>query len=189
MQQAKTILPFIQELLSSHQLTLNELDAIAFGCGPGSFTGTRIASCAAQGMGFAMQIPLIPISSLAILAQTAYQEHDWENSMVAVDARMGQVYWALYQVTSSSNTVTLINKELLCAPNDILLPETGDWHGVGDGWQTFSEIMIKKLPFLPRDFDSTLLPRATALLSLALSKLQDGDATVAPAAALPSYLR
>src|SRR5690606_29845388 len=74
MQQAQLILPRINQLLQESNLSLNQLDAVAFGCGPGSFTGVRIATSLAQGLGYALNIPLIPISSLAGLAQAAYAE-------------------------------------------------------------------------------------------------------------------
>ena len=89
MQQAKLILPMIHTLLDECSVGLEELDAIAFGCGPGSsFTGIRIATSVAQGLGFATQKRLISVSSLAALAQTAYLAHGKERVFVAVDARM-----------------------------------------------------------------------------------------------------
>src|SRR5690349_9145853 len=100
-QQAQLILPMINELLSSTSLTANELDAIAYGCGPGSFTGIRIASSVAQGIGFAINKPIIPVSSLAALAQTAFLEQQWTRLLVAVDARMGKIYWANYVINPS----------------------------------------------------------------------------------------
>src|SRR5579871_1229278 len=78
MQQAKLILPMIQKIIKAANITLDELDAIAYGCGPGSFTGMRVANSVAQGLGFAKHLPLIRISSLAILAQSALEEQKWE---------------------------------------------------------------------------------------------------------------
>ena len=190
MQQAKTILPLIEDLLKNAKLSLEQLNAIAFGCGPGSFTGMRIASCVAQGLGFAAQRPLMPISSLAILAQTAYQQKGWKKIMVAVDARMNQIYWAQYQIASlDAKTVTLIGEELICAPNEVTLPEGEDWYGVGDGWALLTDALIKKSSSRPIEINLKILPHATALLSIAQLKMQSGEGIVAPAEALPSYLR
>ena len=100
MQQAKLILPMIDELLKSSALTLNDLDAIAYGCGPGGFTGVRIAASVAQGLGFAVKLPIIPISSLAVMAEAAFLERQWRKLLVAVDARADQIYW-IEHVTES----------------------------------------------------------------------------------------
>src|SRR5690348_12267838 len=98
MQQAKLILSMIEELLKTHSLKVNHLDAIAYGCGPGSFTGLRIACSVAQAFGLAADKPLIPISSLAALAQATYIEHQEKKVLAAIDARMDQIYWAAYEL-------------------------------------------------------------------------------------------
>ena len=97
MQQSQVVLPWIDELLRAKSITLNQLDAIAFGCGPGSFTGIRLATSIAQGLGYGAGLPLIPVSSLAILAQTAYQTLGWDRVLVAVDARMQEIYTGAYE--------------------------------------------------------------------------------------------
>ena len=101
MQQAKLLLPHIQNLLNQAGLALKDLDAIAYGQGPGSFTGIRIAASVAQGLGYASGLPIVPVSSLAILAQTAFLEEKWDKCLVAVDARTEQVYWAHYVANNS----------------------------------------------------------------------------------------
>ncbi|OGT45192.1 MAG: tRNA (adenosine(37)-N6)-threonylcarbamoyltransferase complex dimerization subunit type 1 TsaB [Gammaproteobacteria bacterium RIFCSPHIGHO2_12_FULL_41_20] len=192
MQQTRLILPLIEQLLKNAPLLLSQLDAIAFGCGPGSFTGIRIASCIAQGLGFAANLPIIPVSSLAILAQTAYQQYGWQKLMVTVDARVGQVYWALYQVAQedklSVKNVVLLEKEQVCVPGDIVFPEGENWCGVGNGWPILQEESIKNRTNMLTMIDSTLLPHASALLSLARTSFHNGQ-TVSPIDALPVYLR
>ena len=84
MQHTKIILPQIKQLLLNAKLELNQLDAIAYGCGPGSFTGIRIANSIAQALAFAQDKPLIQISSLAVLAQSAYATQGWENVWVCL---------------------------------------------------------------------------------------------------------
>lgn len=187
MQQARLILPMIQELLDSSSLMLSQLDAIAYGCGPGSFTGIRIASSVAQGLSFAAQLPIIKISSLAALAQAVFLEQKWPRLLVAVDARMGEVYWASYEV-NPSGSVKLLDQEIVCAPDLITVPEGENWYAVGDGWDSYSEIMIKRLGFKPQAVHSKSLPTAEAVLKLASIKFTQGD-LLKTSEAIPTYLR
>lgn len=183
MQQAQLILPKIDALLKTQQMTLQQLDALAFGCGPGSFTGLRIAVSVAQGLGYAASLPLIPISSLAALAQATYQELGWEKLLVAVDARVNEIYWACYTL-STTGLVELIGKESLCAPENIVCPVDNTWCGVGNGWQIYRD----KLPFRPTHIDTERLPMAFALAKLAEAKALQGE-WITATAATPIYLR
>ncbi len=95
---ADLILEMIDRLFVESGVSPNELDAVAFACGPGSFTGIRIATGVTQGIAFGLQIPVIPISTLAVLAQGAFHKNPQCNhALVAIDARMSEVYWAEYQ--------------------------------------------------------------------------------------------
>ncbi len=186
MKQAQLILPLITELLGSHSFNLESLDAIAYGCGPGSFTGIRIAKCVAQGIGFAVQKPLIPVSSLAVLAQSAWLSKGWNKIAVCVDARMGQIHWAEYVIQDGSNVVTLQRDERTCVPDalqadDALfpMPVSAEWHGVGDGWATYQVPLFKMTGIQAESVDNTCKPGADALLMLA-------EATIK---AEPHYLR
>jgi tRNA threonylcarbamoyladenosine biosynthesis protein TsaB len=182
MQQAKIILPLLNDLLKSENITLNQLDAIAFGCGPGSFTGVRIAVSAAQGLAYATGKPLISISSLAATAQAAYQNLGWTQLLVAIDARMNEVYWAAYEV-ENNHLVKLIGKEQITRPENIVLPEAS-WCGIGSAW----DIYHSTIPTQPRLIDITCLPNASAILSLAEAKFRLGE-TISPIDAIPVYLR
>lgn len=188
MQHAKLILPMLNELLTSTDITLANIDAIAYGCGPGSFTGIRIASSVVQALGFAVNKPIIPISTLAVIAQAAYMEHGCEHSLVALDARMGQIYWAIYKVIENES-VALQGEEQLIKPDNlsISIPE-GAWSGIGDAWASYKEILVKSLGFQPSNIIPDQLPNAAALLKLANIKFAQGE-WVSPSAALPNYLR
>src|SRR5437868_4084123 len=169
MQQAKLILPMIQDLLAESSLSFADLDAIAYGSGPGSFTGIRIANSVAQGIAFAAQKPVIQVSSLAILAEAAFLQQSCQNMLVAVDARMNQIYWAHYQV-GQKGYVELVGEEQLCIPADIHLPDNNNGCGVGDGWEKYTDTLVTRLGFKPESIYATELPTALALLPLAQAK-------------------
>ncbi len=183
LQQAQSVLPMIQELLSSHKITLNQLDAIAFGRGPGSFTGVRIAASVTQGLAYALQLPVIPISSLAALAQAAYMELGWEKLLVGVDARIQEVYWGAYEV-DEKGLAQLFGQEVICTPQQIPFPNDKAWYGVGNAWQVYANV----INYIPLKVDATCLPTAQAILELAKVKY-DRKEWVSAQEALPVYLR
>lgn len=183
MQQAQRILPMIDELMSDSNVALNQLDALAFGCGPGSFTGVRIATSVMQGIGYAMNLPLIPISSLAALAQAAYDDLGWKKLWVAIDARIQEVYCGAYQV-NSDGLVELVGKEVVCPPQDMPEPPFEHWQGVGNAWDVYRD----QIKFKPKEVDASRLPVAAGILPLAKAKFENRQ-WVGAAEALPTYLR
>ncbi|MEY3182280.1 MAG: hypothetical protein RLZ35_265 [Pseudomonadota bacterium] len=101
-QHTQLVLPQIHALLDKAGLFLSQVDAIAFGQGPGSFTGVRIASSVAQALGFGLQKPLIPVSGLRAIAQTAFVTKGYRQVLVTLDARLQAVYWGLYRVNADN---------------------------------------------------------------------------------------
>jgi len=186
MQQTRLILPTIDKLLHDAHLSLKELDAIAYGCGPGSFTGIRIASSVAQGISFGSKLPVIRISSLAALAQSAYNKQQWSRIFVAVDARVQKIYWAVYTADQQGH-VRLEGVETVCAPDKIVLATQQQGVGVGDGWEKYGESMTKHLGFSPLAIDAQQIPSADALLILAQEKFAKKEWSL-PHEALPIYL-
>lgn len=183
MQQAQTILPLIDLIVREANISLKQLDALAFGAGPGSFTGVRIAVSVMQGIGYAMDLPLISVSSLAALAQAAYSDLGWKKLLVGIDARIQEVYWGAYQV-NPEGLVELVGKEMVCPPEGVLLPEGSDWHGVGNAWEVYSG----QLAFQPLEIDATRLPIASGIMALAKDKFKRKE-WVRAEEALPVYLR
>lgn len=181
MQQSQLLLPTINELLYSLNVSLNQLDALAFGCGPGSFTGIRIATSVIQGLGYGLQLPIIPISSLAAMAQTAFAQYECKNQIVAIDARIQEVYWATYTINSQGFAV-LKGKEKVSHPTDILVTE--GWVGVGNAWEIYKDHISTE----PTSLYPNVLPTATSIAQLA--KIQYLNKTwVDAASAQPVYLR
>lgn len=190
MQQARLILPMIKELLQNFSCTLTDLDAVAFCSGPGSFTGIRIASSVVQGLGFAMkmqgkQLPILCVSSLAALAQSLYMKNKWSKCLVALDARMKQIYWAQYQV-NRDDLVELMGEEKRCYPNEVNLPQ-GSWYGIGDGFKVYHKELISQSKTQFLDFDTVSYPSPLAILQLAKQKFLLKE-WLTPEQATPYYL-
>jgi len=138
------ILPMIDELMAEAGISLSALDAIAFGRGPGSFVGVRIAASVTQGIAFASELPVVAVSSLAALAQGT----DIEKTLVAFDARMAEVYWGAYS-RNEQNIVELLATEVVCKPEEVNYPQKTElvsWIGIGTGWESYKEALSKRLP-------------------------------------------
>lgn len=180
---AQKLLPMIQTLLAEAGIALSAVDAIAFGRGPGAFTGVRIAIGVVQGLAFALERPVLPVSNLALLAQRALREHGAEQVAAAIDARMDEVYWGCYQ--QSAGEMRLLGNEAVLAPEQVSLPAGvgGDWFGAGTGWG-----YAERLPVAVSGQDAGLLPHALDLLTLAQFAWVRGEG-IAADQAQPVYLR
>lgn len=186
-EQTEKALALIDELLAVAGIALSALDGIAFGRGPGSFTGLRVSTAIAQGLGAAAGVPLLPVSSLLCLAETAWRESRCERCVVCVDAHMGQVYWA--ETARRGGVVQIVGLERLSSPADVVAPEEGGWAAVGSGFAAdgpgpeLGRIRAAAGLVLP-----LLQGSARDLFPQAERDLEAGRA-VEPAAALPVYLR
>lgn len=185
------LLPMVEDLLSEAQLTIQDIDIYAFGCGPGSFTGIRIAASVVQGLAFANNKPVIPVSSLAGLAQSAYLTMACREVVTAVDARMGEIYWAHYRL-GPKQTMELVGTELLCSPSSI--PQTfesdprlaGSVLAVGNGCCYQNEISAAN-PFIS-NWAPDVVASAKEIAQLALVCYENGELCSADGA-IPVYLR
>jgi tRNA threonylcarbamoyladenosine biosynthesis protein TsaB len=184
---AALILPMLDELLMERGLKPTQLEGIAFGRGPGSFTGLRIASGIAQGIAFAADIPVAPISSLATLAQIAYIEYGAKNVLAAIDARKSEIYWGRY-VIDKQGIMRCDSEERVSAPQEVSLPNAGHWYGVGSGWATYAEILTAQLGEKLESYQGEKYPLASAMIPLALAAFIEGK-IVSAEEALPIYLR
>lgn len=180
---AALILPMIESVLAEAGLTMNQLNAIAVGRGPGAFTGVRIAIGVAQGLAFAADLPVIPISTLAALALGATRETGQTRIATALDARMGEVYWGTWG--ASGETVALLEEERVCAPALATAPH-GAWFGAGSGWRVYAEALSQRL--MVSGWLGEQYPHAGDIARLAAGPAWRG-AWVAAEQALPVYLR
>ena len=175
------VLPMVSGLLAEANLRLDALDGIAFGAGPGSFTGVRIAVSAAQGLGLGAGLSLVGVSSLAALALAAI-DGGAARVLVARDARMGEVYAGAYEPADAG--VRSVMHDTLLAP-EALRPE-GEWWIAGDAWSRYPQL-TETMAGPPTD-TRLLHPRAEAVARLAAPRFAAGD-TVPPRDARPAYLR
>ncbi|AVX24078.1 tRNA (adenosine(37)-N6)-threonylcarbamoyltransferase complex dimerization subunit type 1 TsaB [Pseudomonas syringae pv. aptata] len=180
---AQRLLPMIKTLMAEAGIAMSALDAIAFGRGPGAFTGVRIAIGVVQGLAFALERPVLPVSNLAVLAQRAWREHGVSQVASAIDARMDEVYWGCYHETASE--MRLLGDEAVMAPELATLPAqaSGQWFGAGTGWG-----YAERIPVSLAGHDAAMLPHAQDLLTLATFAWHRGEALPADDAQ-PVYLR
>ncbi len=183
---AALLLPMVDSLLAAAGLSMTRLDAVAFGRGPGSFTGLRIAAGMAQGLAFGAGLPVVPVSTLAALAQGTLREHGAQQVLVALDARMQEVYWAVYQ--ARGELVVLQGDETVCAPAAVPLPAGGDWTGAGSGWSSYEAELMSVAAAVTVRAVPEQRPHARDIAALAAPHVASGD-TLAPEQALPVYLR
>jgi tRNA threonylcarbamoyladenosine biosynthesis protein TsaB len=182
------ILPMIDQLLSESGNGISDLDALAFGRGPGSFMGVRIAAGVVQGIAFARDIPVVPISTLAAIAQTAYSETGASRVLSAIDARMNEVYWGVYCL-SDHDCMRPIGEEQVCAPTQVPQPEGDGWTGAGSGWNAYGAGLRAAVEpdRLVGQLDHCY-PTAESIARLAVVAYSEGHSLPA-AQAQPVYLR
>jgi tRNA threonylcarbamoyladenosine biosynthesis protein TsaB len=179
---SERLLAMLDELLREAGVAKNQLNGIAFGAGPGSFTGVRIACGVAQGLAFGLNLPVLGISTLLAVAQASGAK----KVIAALDARMAEVYFAAYQKTSDGWQTACAPS--LCAP-DLTPALTGsEWHGVGSGFSVHGAALQARYAGQIAQLDAQTFPHATAIAQLAAPLFAAGLGQDA-AHALPIYLR
>ncbi|MFC6839332.1 tRNA (adenosine(37)-N6)-threonylcarbamoyltransferase complex dimerization subunit type 1 TsaB [Xanthomonas theicola] len=182
---AELALPWAEQLLAEAGLVRGQLDAIAFGRGPGAFTGVRLAIALAQGIALALDLPVLPVSTLHALALRA--PADAPQVLAAIDARMGEIYAATFVRDAAG--VHALGAERVLAPDAFVLPAPdAHWHGVGSGLAAIDGALQRRLGAQLRTADAQALPHAADVLVLALAAHARGEA-IAPERAEPAYLR
>jgi tRNA threonylcarbamoyladenosine biosynthesis protein TsaB len=180
------ILPMIEDLLAEAGLKPQDLEGLAFGCGPGSFTGVRIATGVIQGIAFGLDLPVVPVSTLAALAQDYFDHHDGDLAFVAMDARMGEIFWGVYQ-RDTQGYAELFGKEAVTAAGNVIFPEKMGV-GIGSGWRVYASLLTDRLAGYVTHCQTEQLPRAAAIARLGARGFAHGLA-VTVEEAMPVYLR
>jgi len=190
----RLLMPMVRELLAEKALMPADLEVLAFACGPGSFTGLRIATGVVQGLAWGLNIPVVPVSSLAAVALGAIDRMKLsENDRVAVafDARMSEVYWGCFAYQNSQPV--LLGNERVCAPSAVTLADSAEsdkpvrWFGAGQGWALQSD-MPKGVSERMVSVDDSIVPRASWVARLAVTGFEQGKAVPAEQAQ-PVYIR
>jgi len=177
------ILPMVQDMLAESGLVLQQIDGIAFGAGPGSFTGLRIACGVAQGLAFAADLPVAAISTLQAVAQ----QIDQHKVIVALDARMSEIYHAAFR-KSTNQIWEIISAPVLCSPQHAPPVSGNEWHGCGSGFDVYCDVLTMQYRANIRQICAGLHPRAHEIAQLAAPEFRNGAYTD-PALAAPFYIR
>jgi tRNA threonylcarbamoyladenosine biosynthesis protein TsaB len=181
------ILGMMQGLLDEAGIGLADLDALAFGRGPGAFTGVRIAVGVAQGTAFGADLPLVGVSTLAALAQGRFGAGGERRLLAAFDARMGELYWGVYRIDGEGLAQPL-GAEQVAAPDRVQIPQGGDWFGVGSGWAAQGDALAQRLGARLLGVDPGRLCHARNVAQLGAAAFARGKG-VAADRGLPVYLR
>jgi tRNA threonylcarbamoyladenosine biosynthesis protein TsaB len=181
---AELLLPWVQQLMAEAGLGFRALDAIAFSCGPGSFTSLRIGIGVVQGLAWGVDRPVVPVSSLASTAQAAAAE-GIGTALVALDARMDEVFAGTFTL-NDAGIATPTGTERVCQPQDLQAPSEPDAWGIGIGFERYDALIALggKLAGVRSD----LWPRAATIIELARHWLRDNEPLPAEQAQ-PVYLR
>ncbi len=194
------ILPMIASLMADAGLKPQQLDALAFSCGPGSFTGVRIATGVIQGIALGANLPVVPVSTLAAIAQDFFDNnHDRVHdeslqgdvsavnvAFTAMDARMGEIFWGVYQ-RNAQGFAELVGKEAVTLAAEVEFPDLIGT-GIGSGWGVYGEELRLRLAGLVSTCQTDNLPRAGAVARLGAQGFKLG-LSVDVELAMPVYLR
>ena len=186
---AELALPWADAVLAHAGIRKSQLDAIAVGRGPGAFTGVRLGIALAQGVALALDLPVLPVSTLAALAMGAGVAGDTggRSVLAAIDARMGEVYTGAFH--RDGEGVLALSPEAVLAPDAVRLPTVdADWCGVGTGFAAADGALRRHLGGRLREVDDGALPHAADVARLAAPALARGEA-IAPERLQPAYLR
>jgi len=195
---AERLLPMVQEVLAEGGVALSALDAIAFGRGPGSFTGLRIGAGVTQGLAFGAGLRVVPVSDLAALAAQAAIASGESHVLACLDARMAQVYWAAFDC-ADPGAPRALTPEAVANPEDVWLPGRGDaslfpekgkrplFFGAGHGFSAYPALHTMLGERLA-GFDAGMLPHAREIALVGAREVARGGG-VDPELAVPVYLR
>ena len=179
---AELALPWAEQLLSDAGIPRSRLDAVAVGRGPGAFTGVRLGVALAQGIALALDVPVLPVSTLAALAAQARGDR----ILAAIDARMGEVYLGAF--ARDGDGLRALQEETVGAPGAVRVPDGAGWDAVGTGLDAQEGALRQRLGERLVHVDAAALPQAADVARLAAPMLARGEG-LAPERVEPAYLR
>lgn len=179
------VLPMVEALMAETETSLSQLDAIVFDRGPGSFTGLRIGAGVTQGLALGLDRPVIPVSSLATLAQGAWRQDRQQQVLACIDARQAEVYWAGFCL--QDGVMVAATSEQIGPANTIKMAP-GAWYGVGTGFDRYPDELARLPGVRWLGVQGQRYPLAQDMFTLAIPAWQRQD-WLKPADAIPIYLR
>jgi tRNA threonylcarbamoyladenosine biosynthesis protein TsaB len=188
---SRLILGMIDDLLREADITAKDIDVLAFGRGPGSFMGVRIAAGVVQGISFAHSIPVVPVSTLAAISSIAIEQTGVDKVLAVIDARMKEVYWGVYTnecASDETSNLLLQGKEHVTAPELVVVPDSGQWVSAGSGWAAYADVFKDKVDDRFISSLDNCFPSAEVIARLAVRDYNNGI-SVPAAEAVPVYLR
>ena len=185
-EQSRRIYAAVRELLQASGLALTGLDAVAFGCGPGTFTGLRVTAAVTQALAFGAGLPVIRVSSLAALAEGAWQAHRHPFIAASLDARMGEAYFGLYACSADDGPAAIVADRLV-APHAFHLEIEEPFVAAGSGWSACPKLLDNHAAQIVA-VDADRVPAAVDVLKLAEQQFRAGQ-TIRAEEALPNYIR
>ena len=170
---SQRLLPMVDKVLKEADIDLSAVSLIAYGRGPGSFTGIRICTSMTQGLALGQDLPVVGISTLQAMAQAAIDNQGAEQIVTAIDARMGEVYWG--EFVNRQGLATLINNEMVCRPEEVSrsLDYQQPVYACGTGFDAYPELVISGMQLLADD----KFPEARYMLPLAVNAHANGEST------------
>lgn len=182
------ILPMIDGLCAEAGISAAALDGIAFGAGPGAFTGVRIATSIAQGIALAHELAVVPISTLAVLAQGAWRTLQRRTLVPTLDARRNEIYWGTYTVLVGGDHVLATGPDRVSPPELLTPPAAGDWVATGSGCEALQQLLGSRFGAHIQLLPALRFPHARDVATLGANAFAMGRG-FAPDQALPIYLR
>ncbi|MBM3359260.1 MAG: tRNA (adenosine(37)-N6)-threonylcarbamoyltransferase complex dimerization subunit type 1 TsaB [Betaproteobacteria bacterium] len=179
---SEMLLAMVDELLARNRLRADGLDAVAFGAGPGSFTGLRIACGVAQGLALGAGLPVVGVSTLVAMAQAA----GGERAVCCLDARMGEIYHGAYE--RAGEEWRTVHEPSLCAPEAAPQLPAGMWTGCGSGFAAHGAALARRYAGRLAAVIPKAYPHAREIAQIAARAVAQGR-TVAPGQAAPVYIR
>ena len=179
--------PMVDEVMKAAEVDVSELTGLAFGAGPGSFAGLRVACAFVQGMGAGLEIPVVPVSTLKAMAQQVLDTHPDRTVLVMLDAKMKEVYWGVYRL-EDKEVVTVLPEQVTKIdeiPNFTGIVGLANIIGAGDGWNVTPN-WVEALK--PEFIEKNVYPRAGEIALLSIDDFENGMALDADQVS-PIYLR
>ncbi|NOY67824.1 MAG: tRNA (adenosine(37)-N6)-threonylcarbamoyltransferase complex dimerization subunit type 1 TsaB [Gammaproteobacteria bacterium] len=181
------VLPMVDKVLAEAELSIEQIDVLAFGRGPGSFTGIRIGTGVVQGIALGAGLPVAAVSSLAAIAQGVYRTTEQKQVIAAIDARMQEIYWGCFQL-DAQGYMQATQDEVVARPEQLPLPEGDRWFAAGSAWDAYKEELTNITKEKMVAVDGAFLPHAQDVAMLARD-LIDKDQLVSAEKVRPVYLR